>query len=584
MGKDMLRTPITILEHMTALGRLAKEPFDGDGFSLDWEPADLSAIGKDGFRINIGNPLAPNQHGVMAVNTWGFGLTPWLNLGSSALLSAAGIGFDTENIPVETETSLRDFLDQHELDLGAFLHKNQYMLKQIWGAERYARVLSNQIPYEEVMIPPTFTNDEGQETQTRILMPGTNFIENFISDTFHPYGRLDSVGETIMELVPSTMQYMFRGLGMLLDDDDPTGSFLTGVFGPRGKFQCDAEILSQMMKLEAGAGYIREIEALALALEKVATQAEESEDGPLRIKNDETGRPVIENPEHPMAETWMGIAQRIIEVETEYISRATNNAAWSMFIRGMLGQMGPATPQMFFDEQEELARFWGARNDAEEIRNSGTLQFGQVWDEVRISSPEELMRTLETIRKWLDDPSGDEVRAWIQKTYPAINVFLQGKSYWGDNGPPPETKLIEDFFRLVDEGLVEVYPPDIFIQKHARTTLATDREIAIIEEYGNDSVAQVQGILNDPIRYRDLMEDYRLGFDGLDWVDAMLNEGAYQDWKNRNPDDTLSFYEELKSRVDASVEAADDIINAIDLLSLAPDERQRIVGIIKAAV
>jgi hypothetical protein len=588
IGRTMTRTPVTIAEWLGGIGKLAVDAVDGDGIHFDkFEPVDLSAFAKDGFFINVASPLdlSGNTHGVMGINNFQFGLTPVLSYVATQALERSGFAGDIKLKDTEKELpffseegdSILSIIDgNQDISLNQFINLNHDALEEAWGRERLNRIKSGFISGEEVTIP-----------KGTYKVPETSLFTQLIDDTFFPFGRMHTPGEAIVAVTPSTISYILRGLGIHSNDDDPnlitvmlTG--MQGAFGEQGQYQVDAEVLKQIQYLEATEGLVSKVQEKAAELRILVTQTVEA-GNEIPIGGLEEGLPRILSDDHPRAEEAQDILDDLTRLNSEIVRRAEDNAGWALIVRGITGSLGPSTPRMFFKEQEDAANYWVSRDIAKEAEVRGSVNFARLLEETKVRNFSDLSNALTLVGEWLEDPVGDQAKVFVKENHPSMFSFIQGSTFWGDGGPPPEIGTIEEFFRQVESGERQVYSPDVFVQRVARAEIATDREIAIINEYGDDYLTQAQAQLTDWSKWRDLTEPYSRAYEGLDWMDQTLNDGAYLDFNNRNKDDRSTFYELIRDEFNKAVENVDEVLNAVDFLGLSPDDQRQVSGILNSS-
>lgn len=555
VGHTMMRAPITAIEHIGGIANVVRG-------SPDFEPADLSAWAKDDFSIGIGNPLDLNDQGVMAVNQWGFGLTPGLSLASTKLFNMLPFALDEELFDVNEPTSLVEVIgDQNVPD---FLARNERVLEAALGEDVYQDLLEGNIENLSDLIIPAGTH---------FTLPNSSLLRTLINENLYPFGKQDTYLGTAFQVVPSTSLWVMKGLGLYLNDDDPSAGIIGYLTGGIGRYQIGSEIIGQIQYLEATEGLVTQHQA---ALAKVAKFWEKATG---RTASEFTSTQLELNlADEDLNTEYRKLVRDAERLSSEIVIRSTDNAGGALIMRGLLGFFLPATPRMQFDQQRQVNAYWSARDLAEDAKARGSLNFAESFRESRFRTPEEMDKALELTSLFLNDKTGDSAIAWLRESHPGLLPFTQGKTFWAPGGPPAGVRGIDDFFSDVEAGNRQVYAPDVFMQKLQRTAIQADKEIAIIAEWGNKPEDQVRGMLTNPLRYEEIQAETNGRYDVLDWDDELHNAGAYRDWKNRNEAESLNLVENLDREVNEIRSFLDEAEFSLNFLTLSPEDRRTITS------
>jgi len=562
LGHAFVRTPFTIAETLANIGRSA----------FGEEPVDWSAWVKDDMSIQVGNPVNWTDHGVMAVNQWGFGFTPLLSGALAAPLPWADgkdafdlipFGVDERKVDLVEGETLVDFFDANpEVDPNEFIARNSDALKEALGRSNYNKLIRGEADPSDLVF----------RSATAANLSGTSLARQFIDDTFFPFGKYESPLGPIGALTPNWVSYVGRGLGLLVDDDPQDNGFIGAMFGKTADYQIGAELIAQYRHLEASEGLLTKQARLVAEFRRKAGLTEgdilDLENIDFTTLDDET----------------LGLYDDIEILNAEIAKRAQENAAGALIMRGMLGFFGPSTPRMFFAEQQAATNFWATRQAADAARNLGSEEFLKTFrDRVLIEGNGDMEQINTMLSSWLEDGTGDELKSWIRVNHPGIMPFLQGTTYWGPAGPPPEIQELDEFFKQVQDGERAPYPADVFAYRVMRAGILADREISLISRFGNDPADQLAGYLENGLEYRAIMDEYSNQLDSLEWFDLEINDGAYIDWRDRNSTDTFTVLSELEREFRESRDLIDDLELALNFLNLTQEEQQDIIGKSRAA-
>ncbi len=558
---EYMRLPITMLEYLGGLGSLLD---DEEGFT----PADLGALSKDGFSLSIGNPLDPTSHGIMAVNQFSIGLSPTLQLPLS--MSANAVFAHSDEAMETGGLSVEEFIQsqteaEEPVNIGTLMRYNQEAFIELNGDELFRRVLNGDAPLNELAMPNV------------VRLPETSTWETLVDRMFFPFGRLDSFGEVITSVSPAAMNHVWRGLGLQAGvgaDSD----FAGWLFGEMSNYQVASEILTQIQMLEAGEGLVTKASDLS---GEIAALVQELD---LEVAKDPSGADIVLDPTHPRAAEVQAKLDKLAHINHQIMKRANDNAAGALISRGIMGQLGPATPRMWDRQQRQMADYWSSKDIAlEASANGDPIMAGVLAEGPGINSFEDLSRIANLTNAWLNDPSGDEAKVWVAKQNPGLLAFTQGKTFWGPAGPPPEAAGFDAWVDQIESGEREPFEPEVFMARYQRAALAVDKEIDIIAQYGIDPDAQVQAILNDYNTYKELVEPYDMRYEGLDFIDRYLFDGRYAAWRTKNVDE-LTTYDLVKFRVQQTADEIDNIVTLLEYTDLSPDEERRIRGILNSTI
>lgn len=576
-GYNLAKAPAIVVEHMANI--------------YNWiTDSDIELTGdlrKGHMRYQVGNPIGAitgsgldGESGIMAVNNFYFSLNPVAQYPLAEALNRIPGVVSESQVAGDGAKTLADLAAEGEVDPVELYRYNRFALADHMGQDDYNKLLRGDIAPEDVVLPEGIS----------LAVPGSSLWEEWIIPTIYPFGKTDSVTASIYSMVPSTFQYAFRALGIwnMSGEDkfwttDENGEikldsgFLEAFSTPMTKTQIASEIISQLQHLEASEGLLTQ---WAAEVDKLNRLMEEGVAAGLVFSGQE-GNVTVTNPgEDPeRARAFEEQSLRLLDLNSRIVKRATDNAGGSLLFRFLMGSLSPATPRMMYEEQVRIADYWNARDVAEGGADfEGGAMVGRL---PRRGGAKSVADFNTLLTKFLEDPSGDAAKAHLRQNHPEIWAFSFGKTFWGPGGPPPEVEGLEEWAKQIESGDRLSMPFDVFMQRVGRAGLAMEREVALIERYGNDPVRAAIGILNDWEGYMEIVEESRTKYAGLDYFDEFANGGDYLAWKDRNRGLAPVFAEELNARFEALAEAAAEMEDVAPAQDMTIEERKEFTGILK---
>ena len=550
-GHSMLGLPRQLVTVMAGIHNMLSDN--------DVEFDDQGAF-KDSIKFMVGSPLAysgPQAHGIMAVNTMYLGLDPIANYAVNKIRVLAGTVADTKLTDLQEGESLQDVADRANVDVGTLIRENGVALRDKLGMDGYARLLNGHTAPSEV----TFSG------QDYLSIPKSSFVDTMMDNIVFPFGTEDSLAGTLYDFGPSWFGFVMRGWGLWQASGDPENwgtlnadgtvslpagemGHLEALYHPMSKMQIVSEVNKQILHLEASEGLLTRWKDANVELERLtqrvtAAQLELVSSGDLTTITDPA-----RNPE--LAEQWKQQQQYVQELNATIIKRALDNAGGAILFRGIAGVMSPGNPSTQFKEEQQVGEYWDALS----------LASGQIRGAANYHLPktlEDYARRQTLVQEFIEDPSGDQAKAWLKEHYPGIAMFTNPKTFWAAGGKPPELTSMEDYVAQVNAGRREPIPPNVLMQKAIRADIGTEREIALRRQFGDDPWTAAQNIVNDWPAYKTILEDASVGYAGMDFWDEVHDGSAYKRWKERNRADTLTLAEETTKRFR-------DIVDSVDLL------------------
>lgn len=571
MGKMLhhwLRAPVTIAEWIGGVGKMVVDvehwPESVEGLLHGQLPerADLSALVKDGFSLPIGHPLDFQSQGIMAVNQFSMGLSPMLQLPASIAANAVFAQSD-RIVDIEAETLSELIIKDPDLDVGRLVHYNaDAFIEANGGKEAFNRALQSN-SYGDLKVPD------------HLRIPESSLWETLIDNTFFPFGKIQNGGEMLTAVIPAATEYIFRGLFQMFDSDE--SNFLGMMFGQLSNYQVASEVITQLQMLEATEG------RLSKAME-LSTEIQRRLDGTrLQIMKDPDGNDILADPTLPGAAELQALLDELRDYNFETMKRANDNAGGSLLVRGILGQLNPATPRMWLREQEQAAEYWATRDIAREAQLTGSKNYASILKGANIHSVQDMHRYSQLIEAWMQDGTGDAAKVFLTKSNPALMPFTMGKSYWGPLGPPPESRGFDNWIDDLEKGDRAPFAPEVFMARYQRASIATDKEIAIIDKYGNDPDGSALQILENGYEYNELVDGFDMRYEAVEFLDKYLYDSQYSRWRTKSIDD-LTAYELVTERINRVKATMDDLNDMLLYSDLTLAQRREVSQSLNVAI
>jgi hypothetical protein len=319
---------------------------------------------KDHVKFQVSHPGDIQGSGIMAVLHASISLNPLGQYAASEILQRIPGVVGEELVTAKAGDTIASLAEASEVDPVEFYRLNRDVLEAALGSGQYRELLAGRLAPGEVEVPEGIS----------LAVPGTTLFETLIDPVMFPFGKTETVGGTLFAMTPAWMQYWMRGWGLWGSngegwwDDGNAGGFLEAVATPLSRYQISSEINLQMMHLEAKEGLltrwqneVSKLEAMVQAdVKKSITIESLGEEGLADLARREGI-----DPEREAA--WNDQLAVIQEAESRIIVKAQRAAGGSIALRGTLGFMSPATPQMVFEEQKAIEAYWTAREAAEDV-------------------------------------------------------------------------------------------------------------------------------------------------------------------------------------------------------------------------
>ncbi len=487
----------------------------------------LHAFGKD---ITLGDPLNPTSFGLLSFFQFAVGASP----PGSVLLSEIkakipSAGNDRRDVSTgETWLELTERLGVDPVEL-AQLNRTLFYEEGI-GKIAYLSIVGQVADLSTIKVPKGLP----------VRIPGSG-LTSALEELMLPMGEV-SIADMPMTFLPASLRNFTASIGLNWTSPEEfweTGEIggLIGGFIPK---QFESSVMSQaseqFMYLEShdldsnGKGPIARMMAMEIELDK-KTGDEANE---LRAELEQ---------EHLL-----------------YIKKVKEGTASSLLIKGMLGQLIPTTPRDIRDNLLEINSYWDSRQYAESLQ-AGRGEFKVL----PFENVEQIEDFLELVGQWLKDDTGEGAKATFARQHPTLLAYLTPKSYFGDNGMPPEITAFDDYVDQIKSEERITPPAFITAMRFYQSSIAVDFHNNIVARYGPDPVEAAAAAINDRGGYRELQETRSDAYMAIDMFDDMNGDVYAQYRKDQRGSDNWD--------VDRLIEKRRDLQTALStLLDLADDD------------
>ena len=516
------------------------------GFNNELKEIDPDLYDFIDYRIGLGNPIDPFSHGLGSALQLSAGLNP---LGSLALGSIRNRSFwagDARTFDAKEGQTLGEFAEQLDVTPQEVLAWNKELLRKTGTFTDYEISAAQRglVPLEELRFPK----------DVNLNVPKSTMFGEIMDQVFFPFDQVESGVGVINGYLPSWSNFVLRGFGLhnaagqsvpyeVLEDGrvvfsgedggvaELTSWFTNFMMPPESRVFMAGEITMALQHLEATEGVLSDYFRIAQRYED-ALNAGVSEG--LQIIQGDNGLEVLnaDDPRYRELEEELQVLRKDLDDHSALIvKRATEIAASTSMTRGFAGLFGPANPRVVYREAEKRALYYESRDAVEHARIiDGELRGVQLPDIGGVTDAEAFF---ELANLWFDDMSGDGTQRWFREQYPEVTPFLKGRTYWGPGGEPIRSKTYSEYVDRIRDGLERPYTPEIATLINLKTTMDVEREIAIIEAYGNDPAQAAVAILNDWYNYNEnIQSEYQNRRIYIDQIDDQMGN-PWEDFANR---------------------------------------------------
>lgn len=459
-----------------------------------------------GYRLAAGHPLNPQDYGVLSFAQADIGLNPLTNLTVStlgALIPGAGA---PRRVAVNQGETLADLAERLNVDVDDIVRYNREVFidtPDFGSSNLYNGLLGGNIDPETLVLP----------VGAAFNLPGSS-LWDALSDSFMPFGEINSPHEFATTFIPSALRWVMAGLAL---QNQPTDEFwkdsdLDGIFGGILPEINEAQVASQLneafMYLEAhdlvdGKGPFTRIQEKEAQIAELLNQGKDDEANALRVETN-------------------------LDIEA-FLDRAQKVAAESLILRGLTGNALPTTPGHVRLEEEKIRAFWDTREYADSLRRGqGEFRLHNFKD------MEEVEQYKSQLAGWLDDPTGDRARAVFRQNNPQLMAYLTPKTFYKE--PVPALDSYEEYQRQIESGEREASPLHVTMWRSRSASIQADYYNKFIASFGNDPLEAAANAMNNRQVYQELNDERDLNYQALEMWDDM-HGGVYNQWREENYED-----------------------------------------------
>ena len=469
----------------------------------------------DSFTLSLGNPVDPSSTGLTAATQVSLGMVPMVAWAVNTKIRplplwAGGSKWTSFSEPI----TVAEAATRMDREIGEVLFYNEDQIVAAIGRENYNLLRSG-------ADAKNFTLPAG----TELKKPRSTAMGSFLDGMLNPFGVTDNFSSAALGYLPSFMRYMFQGLGI------NTTPVLSALLPPEMTAAISGDLLEGMHHAEATEGLLTKAwEAKAAYSDFIQANSQN-----LTVEYTEDGVPLVSTQYSELAKEherlWKAVetTDKILMDEAAYLAMYTN------FVRGLSGAIGPSNPKIVSDGVNRRALYYGSRDFALDSVVSGSELRGGNLPE--FSSATEMRAFFELASAWYQDPTGDTTKAMLAKLERdhgiSIAPYLQGKTFWASGGQPAEWDEYDEYLELLKSGAIEPLPLEVATRLAANQSLAGEREIVIISNFGGDVIDSVPAILYNWSLYKHINYDIDAKYEALDYWDENFDGHAYENFVKR---------------------------------------------------
>lgn len=459
-----------------------------------------------GYRLAAGHPLNPSDYGILSFAQTDVGFNPATNIAVTALAALIPGAGAPRNEATKSGETLAEVADRLNVDVNDLVRYNREVFvdtEDFGSTPLYEGILSGDVDPSTVTIPDL----------TVLNLPQSSLYDA-LSDTFMPFGEIQSLWDLPANFMPSSFRWVAAGFALQNEPDDEfwKDSDFSSVFGGLLPEINEAQMASQLneafMYLEAhdlvnGKGPFERIQEKEARIQEMLGRDPNADVNELRKEID-------------------------LDIDA-FLNRVQKVAAESLILRGLTGQFLPTTPGHVRREEEMIRNFWDTKDYADSLRTGeGKMRLKN------FKSMEEVDQYKEQLAAWLDDPTSDRARAAFRKHNPQLMAYLTPKTFY--TAPVPDIQSYEEYQRQIEAGEREPSPLHVTMWRARSASIQADYYNKYISEFGGDPLTAAADALQNRSRYDELREERNQAYQALEMWDDM-HGGVYDNWRTENYDD-----------------------------------------------
>ena len=467
------------------------------------------------------------------------GLNPAMAMPASKLIDQLPFTSTSNPFTTEKEVNLELFIANSEVtDRTAFLTANRAKLLESGAVseEDFMRLQAGTLGLSTITLPAGLD----------LMIPGTTMAGAFISTVLQPYGSTDSFQEVLSDFTPRVISRMAKTMGLFLNDgEEGATTWLPNLLmGPTGRSGMGVARADAIIVLEMEHGLLTRSGEIAGAM-----RALEDGDPELMVLKDE-----------------LEAIDDLIAKETKEIS------ASRAFLQSVFGVIMPFNPKMP-DKAATLREYYhGARVTAEQWQKGNPMPAPFDGRNAR--------EAWNMVAAWAADETGSLAKQEFLAQHggrSSILAAIAPRNFWAGTGIPVWENDMTEYFDKVEKGDIQPLPVDVLRYKIRSSMIHIEREMVLVEEYGNDPVEQARAQMANGALYREITELYDEKWRALEMEDEIVNDGAWAQYSLEVGDNYIDFAHNEQLEIVEALDVAIEELN-INLFPEDPQEAKRIQG------
>ena len=484
------------------------------------------------FKFNHPYEFFGKGGGVLPTARMQMGMNPAMALPVDALIKRMPFTSTSNADVVKDEKNLEVYLlESDTVDRTKFLTANRAVLIESGAVteEEFARLQSGTMGFSRITLPAGIA----------LMQPGTTLAGQFVNNLLHPYGMTDSPQEMLSDYTPRVLSNMARTMGLWLNDgeDGQTMWLWDTLMGPTGRSGMGTYRAEALIWLEMQGGHLTrqgEIAEKMNALEKDSSE-------------------------------WLALNDELNAID-EFITEEIKHIATSRsFMAGMFQVMAPFSPRMPTESQTLKAQYSQGRMVAEQWAEGNPMPLP--------FDGQNAQDAWSMVASWAADKSGGFAKQEFLNQHGGKSSILAAivpRTYWGGTGLPVWATDMRSYFAGLESGDILPLPIDVLRYKIRSMNIQVEREMVLIEEFGNDPEGQALAMLENGAHAKEITELFDEKWKALEMEDELVNGGAWAKYSLDVADNFVDFaYNENQEILDA-LSITQELLD----LELFPDDPQ----------
>ncbi|MHC4302085.1 MAG: hypothetical protein ACYS7Y_32890, partial [Planctomycetota bacterium] len=522
------------------------------------------------FKFNHPYEFFGKGGGVLPTARMQMGLNPLMALPVGWVNNAMPWNNQSEGRTTKKDQNLAEYVLENEVsDLNRFYAANRHALISSGAVSEddFALLQDGDMGLANITIP------EGVE----LMLPSTSLMGRMVDTVLFPYGQTSSLQEVASDYTPQVLKNLAKSAGLYanMGDIDGLTAWLPNVImGPTGASDMGTAYLDAIVLLEMRTGSLGRLGEIS---EKLAAM-----DGELLLeqRNHEEGSDKWNSIQDELDEihsgkTWLQLQSEMHSIDDMIAREVKEQAASRALMQTMMGVLIPFNPKMPSEAQNLREYYYNARTVAEQWKEGNPM--------VMPFSDRNVMDTWRMVEAWASDDTGSMAKQEFLRQgggRSAILAAITPRNYWGGSGLPVIAADMNDYFRMRESGEIAALPRDVFQYKYRSMVIQVERDMAIVDRYGNDPMEQARLMLEDGYGHTMLVEEFDERWRALEMEDELVNDGAWAKYSTEVADNYIDFVYNEHQTIQEGVQIAIDELE-LDLFPDDPQAAGKMVGKLK---